>query len=170
MKSPFKLIAALAGVAIAATAAGLVAIPLRPAAAPEARFATLAGETFSTSQLRGKVLIVSFWATDCPMCLAEMPKLVDLHRKYAARDFDTVAVAVKHDSPTRVADYTRRRGLPFNVALDRSGDIARIFGNIRITPTTIVLDKQGRVLKSYVGEPNWKELDRVVERALAVRA
>jgi peroxiredoxin len=168
MKSPLNLITGLAVLAIAAAAA-LASMP-QAASAPEAHFATLAGETFSTSELRGKVVVVNFWATSCPMCLAEMPRLVDLHRKYAARGYETVAVAVKHDSAAKVADYTRRRGLPFKVAHDEMGDIARTFGNIRITPTTFVLDKQGRVLRYYIGEPNWKELDGVVETALAARA
>jgi peroxiredoxin len=167
MKSSLKLIGGLAVLAIAGTA-GLASMP-QLQSAPEARFATLAGETFSTSALRGKVVIVSFWATNCPMCLAEMPKLVDVHRKYAARGYDTVAVAVKHDSAEKVADYARRRALPFKMAFDQSGEVAKSFGNIRITPSTFVLDQQGRVLRYYVGEPNWKELDGVLERALAAR-
>ena len=47
------------------------------------------------------------------------------------------------------------------------GDVSKAFGNIRITPTTFVIDRKGRVLKRYVGEPDWKEFDRVVEKALA---
>jgi peroxiredoxin len=164
VKLPFKLIVPLAALAIGASAA-LTWLP-QPAA-PEVRFATLAGESFTTSQLRGKVVLVNFWATNCASCIAEMPKLTEAYKKYEARGYDMVAVALSHDHPNRVADFAQKNGLPFKVALDTTGEIGKQFGNIRVTPTTILLDRQGRVIKHYVGEPDWKEFDSVVSKALA---
>lgn len=163
MKSPAKLIAVLAVVAIGAFAAFL-STPQR--SAPEARFATLSGESFVTSELRGKVTVVNFWATWCPDCVKEIPGIVEAHRKYAPRGYETVAVAVR-DQPGRVADFAQKRALPFKVALDASGEISKQFGNIRITPTTFIIDKKGRMLRRFVGEPEWSEFDRIVEKALA---
>ncbi len=163
MKSPAKLIAAFAVVAIGAFAAFLLA-PQR--SAPEARFAPLAGKSFVTSELRGKVTVVNFWATWCPDCVKEMPRMVEAHRKYAARGYETVAVAVR-DRPESVAEFARKRALPFTVALDASGDVSRQFGNVRITPTTFIIDKKGRMLRRFIGEPEWSEFDRIVEKALA---
>lgn len=138
---------------------------LRPA--PEVRFTTLAGETFSTSQLRGKVVLVNFWATYCASCVQEMPRIVDAHHKFAPRGYETVAVAVRQDSPQRVAKFASSRALPFRVALDSSGEIAKEFGNVRLTPVSFVIDRQGRVLRRFVGEPNWSEFHELVEHALA---
>ncbi|MBV8030342.1 MAG: TlpA family protein disulfide reductase [Betaproteobacteria bacterium] len=158
-----KVLVALAFLALGVFAAVLA----RPAAqAPEARFITLSGETFTTSDLRGKVTVVNFWATWCPDCMREMPRMIEAHRRFSPRGYETVAVAVK-DHPNRVADYAQKAHLPFKVALDTTDEVARRFGNIHITPTTFVIDKNGRVVRRFVGEPDWREFDRVVEKALA---
>jgi protein-disulfide isomerase len=57
--------------------------------------------------------------------------------------------------------------LPFKVALDTDGAVADVFGGVRGTPTTFLLDKRGRIIKQYLGEPDWAELHALVERALA---
>jgi peroxiredoxin len=112
------------------------------------------------------VAVVTFWATWCPVCVREMPELVAAHRKYSPRGYETVAVAVR-DRPERVAAFALERDLPFKVVVDDSGDISRRFGNIRITPTTFVIGRQGRILKRYSGRPDWGQFDRLIEKALA---
>jgi peroxiredoxin len=156
--------AAIAVAAVAAIAAVAMLTLLKPA--PEVRFTALSGETFSTSELRGKVVLVNFWATYCASCVKEMPHLVDIHNRFAPRGYETVAVAVRHDNPGRVAQFAATRALPFKVALDSSGQLAKDFGNVRLTPSSFLIDKQGRVLRRYVGEPNWAEFHRLVEREL----
>ena len=156
-------------IAVAATlaiAAWVAYVSLRPAPAPHVRIATLAGEAVSTEGLRGKVVLVNFWATWCASCLAEMPNMVDTHRKYAPRGYETVAIAVQKDDPTLVAQFAARRALPFKVAVDESGEAAASFGAPRVTPVTYLIDRQGRVLKQYVGEPDWAELHSLIEASL----
>jgi peroxiredoxin len=151
----------------AAVAFALVqrAVPV-PAPAPDVRFATLAGERFSTADLRGKVVLVNFWGTYCGPCLKEMPKVIEAHRKFAPRGFETVAVAVRQDRPEKVAEFARQHALPFKVVFDASGEVAREFGRVRITPTIFVLDREGRVLAKAVGAPDWAALHAAVEKAL----
>jgi peroxiredoxin len=156
------LLASLAIAGIAAVASITLARP-----APEVKFSALSGETFTTSALRGKVVLVTFWATYCGPCIQEMPKMVDAHLKFSTRGYDTVAVAVKGDDPARVAQFKASHALPFKVVLDRSGELAREFGNVRITPTGFLIDKNGKVLRRYVGEPDWTEIHSLVQRALA---
>jgi peroxiredoxin len=134
--------------------------------APEVRFAVLSGEKFSTSDLRGKVVLVNFWATWCTTCVQEMPKFTDTYRKFSPRGYEMIAVAVQSDHPNNVAAFTQKRALPFKVALDGDGDIAKQFGRVRITPTSFLIDKNGRVLKEYIGEPDWAEFHALVEKAL----
>ena len=157
--------ALLASLTIAAIAAVASLTLTRPA--PEVKFRALSGETFSTSELRGKVVLVNFWATYCTACVQEMPKLVDAHRKFSARGYETIAVAVRRDDADRVAQFTASHALPFKVAIDTSGELAREFGNVRITPTSFLIDKNGKVLRRYVGEPDWTEFHNLVERAFA---
>jgi peroxiredoxin len=163
-----KLIVGIAALAAAvAWTAAIVGISertlFRPA--PEVRFAVLSGETFSTSDLRGKVVLVNFWGSYCAACIKEMPKIVETYQKFAPQGYETIAVAVRRDSAERVQQLAAT--LPFKVALDRSGELAKEFGNVRITPTSFLIDREGRVLRRYVGEPNWTEVHQLVERALA---
>ncbi|MGH8705219.1 MAG: TlpA disulfide reductase family protein [Burkholderiales bacterium] len=164
MKSRGKIIAAVVALAIAAGAATAF---LTRNAAPEVRFATLGGEKLSTSDLRGKVVLVNFWATSCVTCVKEMPKLIETHLRYAPRGYETLAVAMSYDHPNQVAEFARSRALPFKIALDTSGEIAKRFGEVRVTPTTFLIDRRGRILKQYLGEPDWAEFHALLERALA---
>jgi peroxiredoxin len=135
-------------------------------AAPAVTFMTVKGEKFDLHALRGKVLLVNFWATDCPVCIKEMPQLVATYRKFAARGFDTVAVAMWYDPPNRVLDYSGKNALPFKVSFDPVGDIARAFGDITLTPTTFVIDKRGNIVERIVGEPNFGKLNALIEAKL----
>ncbi len=156
-----KLIAGIGALAIGVFAAFLAAPHREPT---EARVTTLDGESVTLAQLRGKVTVVNFWATWCGACMKEMPRIVAAHRKYAPRGYETVAIAVR-DRHEAVAAYSAKQALPFRVAMD--GDAAQRFGNVRITPTTFVINRQGRVIKRFVGEPDWAQFDAVVEKALA---
>jgi peroxiredoxin len=159
-----KLIVGIAAVAIAALAAA--AALLQRSAAPQVSFATLSGEKLATSDLRGKVLLVNFWATSCVTCVKEMPRMVETYKKFAPRGYEMIAVAMSYDHPNQVADFAQRRALPFKVAVDGSGEIARGFGNVRVTPTAFLIDKRGRIVKQYLGEPDWGEFHALVEKAL----
>src|SRR4051812_9424476 len=134
--------------------------------APEVRFASVSGESFSTSQLRGKVVLVNFWATWCVTCVREMPKMVETYRKFAPRGYEVVAVAVQSDPPGAVTEFARRRELPFRVALDTNGELAKSFGQVRITPSSFLIDREGRIVKHFVGEPDWAEFHALIERTL----
>ena len=135
-------------------------------AAPEVRYTQLNGETFSTSDLRGKVVVVNFWGSYCTPCVKEMPNLVQAHERFAPRGYETVSIAVRHDNPQRVIRFVTRHALPFRIALDSKGELAKEFGNVRITPTSFVIDRKGRILKRYVGEHDWAEFNRLVEQEL----
>ncbi len=135
--------------------------------APESSFVLLDGSQTRTEQLKGKVALVNFWATSCVTCVAEMPQLIDTYNKYRARGYDTVAVAMSYDPPSYVVNFAQTRQLPFKVAIDNTGAVARDWGDVRLTPTTYVVDKQGRIVKRYVGQPDFAELHQLIERLLA---
>ena len=135
--------------------------------APEVTFKTIAGESISTAQLKGKVTLVNFWATSCVTCVAEMPKIVQTHEKFRARGFETIAVAMQYDPPNYVLKFAENRKLPFKVALDVDGSVARGFEGVRLTPTTFIVDKQGRIIKQFLGEPKWDDLYALLDKALA---
>lgn len=149
-------------------AAGLLAYTLlagRPAA-PELSYGAIDGRSTSSAALRGKVVLVNFWATSCPGCIQEMPELKATHEQYAPQGFETLAVAMSYDPPNYVQRYVADNKLPFFVTLDSNGAIARAFGDVQLTPTSILIDKQGRVVKRFVGVPDFKELKALIEAEL----
>lgn len=134
---------------------------------PQVTFVSIKGERIAAADLRGKVTLVNFWATDCAICVKEMPDLIETHKKYRSRGFETVAVAMRHDPPNYVLAYAEKNALPFKVALDPMGEIAKAFGDVRLTPTTFILDKRGNVVSKIVGEPDFRKLHELLDKKLA---
>jgi peroxiredoxin len=139
----------------------------QPAAAPDVSFTTLDGQTRQLSSLKGKVVLVNFWATTCTTCVAEMPKIVETYKRFAPKGFETVAIAMDYDPPEYVRNYAQKNGLPFTVALDSGGKAAKGFEDVRLTPTTFLLDKQGRIVQKYLGEPDFTKLHALLDKLLA---
>lgn len=155
---------------IAAAAAVAIGIGVYVSAgsdtAPASTFILLDGSSRTTQDLKGKVTLVNFWATSCTTCVAEMPKIISTYDKYKDRGFDTVAVAMAYDPPSYVVHYTQTRKLPFKVAIDNTGEVAKAWGDVKLTPTTYVVNKRGQIVKRYVGEPNFAELHQLIEKLL----
>ncbi|HEX2830380.1 MAG TPA: TlpA disulfide reductase family protein [Burkholderiales bacterium] len=136
-------------------------------AAPAVAFTSIKGERLTTRDLRGRVVLVNFWATDCVVCMKEMPRMVTTYKKYQPRGFEFIAVAMRYDPPNYVLNYTEKNALPFRVALDPLGEIAKAFGDVKLTPTSIVIDKRGNVVARIIGEPDFAKLDALIEAKLA---
>lgn len=128
---------------------------------------SLEGEKLTLAGLRGKVVLVNFWATDCVICVREMPAMVGLYRALESKGLEAVFVAMPHDRPDRVLDYVRRHGLPFKVALDVQGELVRAFGDVPGTPATFIIDQEGRIVRRILGAPDFERLHRFIEARLA---
>jgi thiol-disulfide isomerase/thioredoxin len=137
-------------------------------AAPQTSFVLLDGSKQTTADLKGKVTLINFWATSCTTCVAEMPKVIATYEKYKAKGFETVAVAMSYDPPSYVVNYAETRKLPFKVAIDNTGAVARAWGEVQLTPTSYLLDKRGNIVARFVGEPkDWGEFHKQIEKLLA---
>lgn len=156
----------LAAVIAAAIACTAFVLWNRQPAAPQVTFVSLQGEKITTADLRGKVVLVNFWATDCAVCVREMPAITATYNKYRERGFETIAVAMRHDPPNYVLAYAGNNRLPFTVALDPMGELAKAFGDVKLTPTTFVIDRQGRVVTRILGEPDFARLHVLLEEKL----
>ena len=157
----------VAAVLVLAVAGGVFYMNSGRAVAPQSTFVLLNGSTKTTADLKGRVTLVNFWATSCVTCVAEMPKVIATYDKYKTRGFDTLAVAMSYDPPSYVVNYTETRKLPFEVAIDNTGAVAKAWGDVQLTPTTYLVNKHGEIVKRYVGEPNFDELHRLIEKLLA---
>jgi len=136
------------------------------ASAPDVLFTTLKNETFRTADLRGKVVLVKFWATSCVTCVKQMPDTVAYYQKYREQGFDTIGVAMQYDPANYVLNFVAQRQIPFAVTLDSRGELARAFGDVRLTPTAFLIDRQGRIVKRYLGEYDKAEFIATLEKTL----
>ena len=159
----------IAGIVIAAAAVtgGWIYLGAGKSEAPASTFVLLDGSQKTTTDPKGKVTLVNFWATSCTTCVAEMPEIIKTHQKYKAQGFDTLAVAMSYDPPSYVVNFAQSRQLPFNVALDNTGKIAKDWGDVQLTPSTFIVNKRGEIVKTYVGAPDFAELHRLIEKLLA---
>jgi len=158
---------AIIGVVVAAIAVGAYVSMNQQQTAPDVTFINLSGQKITSQSLRGKVVMVNFWATSCATCVKEMPQMVDTYNKFKGQGLEFVAVAMKYDPPNYVINFTETRKLPFTVALDSGGDIAKAFNDVTLTPTTYLIDKQGKIIKRYVGEPDFAALHQLLQKELA---
>jgi len=165
--SPKIVFAGVSTTIVAACVAALIGWQTqRTALAPEVGYILLDGSKKLTSDFRGKVVLVNFWATSCAVCVAEMPMMVTTYQRFQARGFTTMAVAMQYDPPSYVVNFAETRKLPFAVAIDNTGDVARAWGDVSATPTTFLLDRRGEIVRRYVGKPDFAELHRQIEALL----
>jgi peroxiredoxin len=158
--------AAIGAVVLALAGIGYASISTQPVA-PDVTFIGIDGQKISSQSLRGKVVMVNFWATSCTTCVKEMPQMVETYNKFKGQGLEFVAVAMNYDRPDYVLNYAQTRQLPFKVALDTGGSVAKSFGDVAMTPTTFVIGKDGKILKRYLGEPEFGALHALLQKALA---
>lgn len=134
---------------------------------PKFKVSEISGKVLSQEDLKGKVSIINFWATSCTTCVKEMPEMIATYKKYKTDQLEFIAVAMSYDPPMYVVNFAKTRQLPFHVAMDSDGSVAKSFGKIQLTPTTLVINKSGKIIKRYVGEPDWNEFHQLLEKSLA---
>jgi len=119
------------------------------------------GGSLEFEQLRGKVVLLNFWATWCKPCEDEMPAMERLYRELAGSDFELVAVSVDEDDAV-VGAFAERLGLSFPILMDRSKEVASTYQTFRF-PESLLVGRDGIVLERYVGPKDW-DADAYVNR------
>jgi len=157
------------GVFILLMLGGLSLIWLAPPAgepAPNVRFPVLDDQPIALDAMRGEPVLIQFWATDCTTCVSEMPDLVALHNALQADGLNLIGVAMDYDPAERVRRLVERKALPYTIALDDGGLIANAFNNVRVTPTTVLIDGDGRVVWQRIGKLDFERLEQEIQREL----
>ena len=126
---------------------------------PPISIATIDGRSFDAEAVQGRPLLVTFWSTTCLVCLKEMPDLDALYRRLSPRGFEIIAVSMPWDPPDEVVRLARARALPYPVALDVTGAIARAFGDVSTTPTHVLIGPGGKVSLHRTGALDLAALD-----------
>ncbi len=111
------------------------------------------GRSLSSERLRGKVVLVNFWATWCKPCEDEMPAMQRMYRALAGGDFELVAISVDADEAS-VSEFARRLGLSFPILMDSSKQVASAYQAFRF-PESLLVGRDGIILERYVGPKDW---------------
>lgn len=133
----------------------------------EAVFTTIQGEKISMTSLKGKVVLVNFWATSCTSCVKEMPALINTYNQYQSKGLEIIAIAMPYDPPAQVVNFATQKNLPFPVMHDGYGDIVQKFGGITVTPTALIYNKEGKRIQHAVGTLNFDKLHALLDKELS---
>ncbi len=123
--------------------------------APDFTLKTLAGPNLRLNEQRGQVVLLNFWATWCAPCKQEMPHLNRLHDKYRDAGFLLLGINVD-DDPAKAAADAAKLGIKFPVLLDGAKTVSKLYG-LDAMPTTVVIDRDGRVRHVHQGYRNGLE-------------
>ena len=154
--------------ALAVLVCALVAFALfanqRPAATPFSLL-DLNNQPVTEKQLQGKVTLINFWYPSCPGCVTEMPKLVATQSQFAGTAYQTIAISLPFNTEAEVRSYVAENKLPFIIAIDKTGQVGDAY-KVTLAPNSFLVDKQGKVIKAYLGEPDWAELHQLIATEL----
>ena len=131
-----------------------------PEMAPLLEAHDLNGNLISTANLKGKVVIVNFWATWCPPCREEIPALIALQNNYKDR-LQIIGVSEDDDPPEKVAKFAQQQGMNYPIVMATT-EVIGAWGGVPALPTSFVVDPQGRVMTKHMGLKDTEIYDREV--------
>ena len=133
--------------------------------APEFSLKQGDGSTLTLSELKGKVVVVNFWATWCPPCRREIPDFIETYDAYREKGVEIVGVSLDHKGWDVLSPFVKSNKINYPVVLGNQST-ASDFGNIRSIPTSFIVDKEGKIVEKFVGMLNKDKLEKLIEKYL----
>jgi thiol-disulfide isomerase/thioredoxin len=173
----FLLAVALGAVVCAFSGCGKSGGPVvkgTQASAPDVTFQDLQGNKVQLSSLKGKLVLVNFWATWCEPCRVEIPWMIDIQHRYASKGFTLLGVAMDDEGKKVVDPFVQKTRfdvggnaltMDYQILLGND-DIASQFGGLIGLPTSVLISRDGKIIKRYIGLVNQKELEKEIETEL----
>ena len=144
----------------------LIVISFQKETVDNLNMTTINGESITSEDLLGKVVLINFWATDCSGCIAEMPDLINTFNKYKNQNFELIAVSMFYDPPSRVLSFSKNNNLPFPVVLDLDKKISSQFNEVTLTPTSFLINHEGKIINRIIGVINFNEFNALLEKTI----
>ena len=165
MKRRIRPLVILISAAVLAWLAAVLILP--PTSVPrETEFVLLDGSKITLQALRGRPVLVSFWATTCVPCVEELPDIVRLYQEWHGLGFELIAVAMPYDPPALVQEFVQRHALPYPVALDIDGKVTSAFGGVPYVPAAYLIAPNGNVVLRYTGRLDIAKTRRIIAKYL----
>jgi len=142
-----------------------VAEQITSVAGPNWTLPRLDGSLIKSEDLRGKVMVVDFWATWCPPCRAEIPGYISMQKELADEDLVIVGVSLDEGGPAVVQRFADQMGINYELVMgDR--EVVRAFGGVQVIPTTFLIDREGRVRHRKEGMMSREDYEAIVREVL----
>lgn len=138
-------------------------------AAPDFELENVNGGKLSLSSLRGKAVVINFWATWCAPCKMEIPWLVELQTKYGSQGLQIVGIAEDDSGKEKIAAFAKEMGVNYPI-LQGDENIATMYGNVEGLPTTFYIGRDGRIVDHAAGLVDFDEMEDSIQKALSVSA
>jgi len=118
------------------------------------------GRVLTSERLKGKVVLVNFWATWCPYCRKEKPVIDDFWQDTRSQGFEVVSISID-DSPEKIAAWMRDKGYTF-MAAPTNASVAAAFGHVASVPTSFIVDTDGHIRHKIAGQVHYSRLENLV--------
>ena len=138
---------------------------IKGVAAPDFELTTLDGAKVRLSDLRGKAVVLNFWATWCGPCKIEIPWLEDLQKQYAPQGLQIVGVSMDDDGPAKVKQFAQQEGINYTVVMGND-KVADLYGGVDGLPETFYIGRDGKIVTRVLGLVGHKEIEQNIQSAL----
>ncbi|GJQ19846.1 MAG: hypothetical protein HBSIN02_02010 [Bacteroidia bacterium] len=141
------------------------AAPAQTRKAPDFKLQTADGTAIELSKLKGKVVVVNFWATWCGPCRREIPDFIEVYAKYKSQGLEIVGIALDEEGFSLVTPFAKRYNIPYPLVVG-SGKIVSAYGGFNAIPTTFIIDRNGMIVDEHTGLMTKEQLEQKLKGLL----
>ena len=134
--------------------------------APDFDLQTLDGKSLKLSDLRGKAVLLNFWATYCGPCKIEMPWFVELQKEYGPQGFQIIGVAMDDASTEEISKFAKEMGVNYPILIGKDS-VAESYGGVSVLPTTYFVDRDGKLIAREFGLRSRSDFVDDIKKALS---